>query len=290
MDANASTSSSTCPSGGSLSGSTCTRTATASKVYGCPNNSYRAQSFVSDGRGTGYCRFNASGALNTSFWCESKSHTKLSGANVVRIGTEKYECRISSVVVNYQCQGGWSRTGPGGQACTTSYGATPGATTYSCSGTNPTGSKCYYYASPSYNCELGFAKSGSGSGTVCIKININNVSANTKTSCADQYIEKDGECQKTVTAPTKSSYACSDSKFTLAGTECNRTVGGTEVKTEPKISYACPSGYKASGTGADLRCEITKISTAEKVTRYECKDGWTRRQSGPTFDCVLIKV
>ena len=94
---------------------------------------------------------------------------------------------------------------------------------------------------------------------------------NTKYSCKSGYSLNGKYCYKTVVADTKSA---------------EKTIVDYKTYTEDalvkvnkgKVTYSCPSGYTAEGSGSSLKCY-------KNVTTYSCPSGYTAEGSGSSLKC-----
>jgi conjugal transfer mating pair stabilization protein TraN len=284
-----------CPSGYSRSGSGCARTVSATlnqSAPTCSSGTVEGSSCVSySGLVPSYKYTCPSGytMLSTGTTCRRAAYNNTFAPCVSGDRYALYYCyRDATRTTTMVCPANYTRIST--ERCKRVYGPVTISSYYTCSGgVKPSGSSCTYWATPIYSCETGFAKAGSGTSTTCSRINITNVSVTTSTSCPSGYTSADGKCQRTVTVAPQKTLGCSDG-YTLTGSKCIRIVGGSEVTAQPTITYKCPSGYASIGSGASMTCEKKETSTTEKTTQYQCEDGWTRRQAGTTFDCVLLRA
>lgn len=301
-DATSSTSNPTCPSGGSrISNTTCRLSMAIQQKpnYACPSTvtgSYNIAGtakvvFLGSSQGGSYkCQFKK----NNTYGCFRQWKRADGGTSMGAVpGASSYTsttCIVNAVISSYTagCASTSYRLYAG--ACIYDYAATPGVTTWSCpDGVTPDGSrKCNYSKAANLYCDSGFAKSGSGSGTSCSRVNIQNASAIVSKSCGAGYTQAGDKCERTNSKAGESKYSCSGD-YDLSGTNCIKIIGGSEVKANPSVSYSCPSGYKSSGSGSDTKCTKEEKSTADKQKQYVCEDGWTKRQEGEKIDCVLVK-
>lgn len=279
-----------CPNGGSLSGSTCTTTSQSRVSY-----TYCSKQTTTNGFGN-YSYKYVPAILMMGCATPEKSSTS-GGCTGGSMGSRKvgtsyvYYCYYRAGAA---CPSGY--TDGTGSFCvkytTSSYAAT-GSTTKNCNAypdlrLNSSQTECYKTGTVNLYCDSGFAKSGSGSGTTCSRVNIQNASANVSKSCPSGYSQSGDNCERTISKAGDAKYTCSDG-YDLSGTNCTKIVGGNELKTDPSVSYKCPSGYKTEGSGSDMKCTKTQTSTVDREKQYVCEDGWVRRQAGDKIDCVLVR-
>lgn len=74
--------------------------------------------------------------------------------------------------------------------------------------------------------------------------------------------------------------------YTKDGTKCIKD-NSTTIKATKKVTYSCPSGYKAIGAGADMKCQKGTSETvdATKTTTYTCPNGYIKSGSGESTKC-----
>ena len=289
-----------CPDGSPPSGSSCSKQVSVEKVttttYTCPVNVLNSKTSLGYSIRETTCYFS-----NKLMPKEAKCYYQgSSGSNYIVTGSTNLD--KTGAVSNTKCWVGGTKT-VSAPKCPSAYPSCIKTTTYSATSSvsakncdaypglilNSAKTECYKTGTVTLSCDPGFAKSGSGSGTTCLKIDINNVSATAKSSCPSGGLVKDNKCEKTTTVSPQSSPSC-EYGYTPAGTQCSRTVGGTEVKANPAVTRTCPDLFIPIGTGSAIKCEKKETSTAEKQTKLVCDDGWIKRQSGDKFDCVLTKA
>lgn len=280
-----------CPSGGTLSGSTCTITTQSRTGYTyCDSINARYASkygtFTYKSTGWGMRCATADRSSSKGMSCPSTMGSRKIGSSYV------YYCQLPA---DRACPSGY--TSGTGDYCvktiTSTYGAST-STTKNCDAypdlrLNSSQTECYKTGTVNLYCDSGFAKSGSGKSTSCSRVNIQNVSANVSKSCESGYSQSGDKCERSISKPGESKYACSDG-YNLSGTNCTKIVGGNEVKADPSVAYKCPSGYKTEGSGRDMKCTKSSTSTADKEKQYVCEDGWIKRQAGDKIDCVLVRA
>lgn len=284
-----------CPSGYSQSGKTgpamqCDQSYPAERVFpGCAYDSTANLQTVDSG-GIRECRYSKKIVTES---CPSGWNR---GSVVERVGSRTFY-RCSKIVVyapiSYKCVITYKVSGT---SCVRSANPVVTVSTncpadYTKQGTG-VNTKCQKSEPKSVDanlfCDKDYAKKGSGSNTSCVRVHIQNASPNESKYCDGGYSRVGDQCEKTITRDGESRYTC-ESGYDVSGSSCTRIVGGTEVKTDPSVSYKCPSGYKSEGSGSNMKCSKTEVSTADKLTKYLCEDGWQKRQAGNKFDCVLVE-
>ncbi len=266
-----------CPQGGTRNGTTCTKTqaATESQSYG----SWSSSVFYSPSAGL------ATSCGGTS--CIEYLGTVTGAVCGAPCGNKgvgyKYARKTRSVVTNYSCPSGWSRSG---STCTYSYAATAtqGEGTYSCpQGGTRSGTKCTIEttatATPgegTYSCPQG----GTRSGTKCT-ITIEATQSTTYT-CPSGYTRNDKTCTKTYDAtvvPGQGTYTCPEGG-TRSGNKCTIV---KDADRHQETKYTCPSGYTYNAT--TKKCE-SKINATEVITyTYSCPAGYTKSGEGENTKC-----
>ncbi|BFM12486.1 hypothetical protein R50072_26390 [Simiduia litorea] len=210
--AQVSTTTYSCSAGWSLSGTSCSRTLTATATQ------------------------------NTNYQCSSG--WSLSGSTCSRTLTA-----TATQNTNYQCSSGWNLSG---SSCSRVLTATAGSqTTYSCdSGWSLSGTSCNRTLSNtatqnvSYSCASGWSLSGSQCSRVLVQPQI--VEAVNQCPSGYSYNAGADNCQKQQTQAASSSinYSC-PVNYSLSGTSCS----ATESKAATVgVSYSCPAGYSYSAT------------------------------------------
>ena len=148
---------------------------------------------------------------------------------------------------------------------TTTVNTTPSTTKqepYSCSKTERRCSTSYQSYSYSCNCTSSVGPTGKTitSCSTCY-------GSTPVESCSD--VSVSSTCYKTVTVPGSTSYSCPSGTTLQEGS-------GASLKC---YKTSCPSGYTASGSGANLKC-------TKNVTSYSCPSGTTLQEgSGASLKC-----
>jgi hypothetical protein len=265
----------TCPSGGTLSGTTCDVTT-----------------------GTTYAATATTSA--TTYTCPSGGTLSGTICDVTNGGTyaASYEQTGSSPTYGYSCPNGGSSDGAGN--CISSYAATA---TYTCSSGTLEGdgvtcltSMGNYTATATYTCGSGW--SGGGSSSQCYRF----ISTTQATCTADSgtwlgggscetYASGSGPtyscpsggtltdgyggytCLTSTSAPATLSYSCPNGGSSDGAGNCTSTYGASYSQTgsSPTYGYACPSGGSLSGTTCTTTSSSTYNATATLgATTYTC--------------------
>ena len=242
-----------CPNGGNLSGTTCTKTETRNR----PTNTT-----------SGY--YTCNGNRTNSSTCSSTSYANKT-------------CKTKSGKTTYSCPNGGTLSGT---TCT--YNATKQGTGSSSSiscpaGYTMSGNKCIktmsataHTTSTEYTCPQGYVREG----TTCYQYSQSSTKKTYSYTCPEGFDKKgEGEattCTKFVEATT--SYYCEDESEELVGNKCIKTIkGGLK-------GYDCPSGYildkdkcykKTTETINATEITNTTVSYEYKWSSESHLDGWT---------------
>lgn len=249
----------TCPSGGTLNGTTCTidqkgtYKAASTTKYTCPSGgSLSGTTCVVSKTGT----YKAASVTRAS--CPSGG--SLSGTTCVRTGS--YSARAVTTTSNVS---GWYDTAVAGYEC----GNTRRVQVCSTCSTYKTQWYCTHSsASTSYSCPKG----GSLSGSTCYISSNYDASISTSYSCPNGGSLSGSTCtlhdNATYAANVKTSYNCSKGG-SLSGSTCTVT-RSTNYNATPKVTYSCPADYTQSGSGTDTKCTKT-IKKYKQEPVYETR-------------------
>lgn len=290
----------TCPSGWSLSGTTCTlqqASGAAVSGYSCPANytlSGSSCTSIQPAGVSGYtcpsgytlsgttCTMVLTQAAGTASYSCPSGFT-LSGSVCYKSDTQpantSYSCpsgyalsgttctmsNQSAAIVSYTCPSGWTMNGNTCQQHTT-YQA---QITYTCPSTwTLNGSTCSssstYAASLIYTCPSGWSVQGSS----CV--NNYSYAPNVSYSCPAGWALSGSQCSMTSSYPATVTYSCG-SGWSLSGSSCSQSVTST-----PSVSYYCPSGWTQNGSTCTQSYSYT-------TTQTSCPSGGTI--SNFTFSC-----
>ncbi|MGN1338564.1 MAG: hypothetical protein ACI4WW_08850 [Candidatus Coprovivens sp.] len=259
----------TCPNGGTLSGTKCTKSvdasynATPNTTYTCPNGGT-----LSGTKCNVKSTQNATPNKNTTYSCPNGGTLNGTKCTITTNATPNtiYTCPTGYKLVGSTCKKTYKATpseGPGaytcpnggtlnGSICTLTTNATPhtGETTYTCpEGLVLEGTKCKATIDAEkeniykYTCPEGYTQSGSGENTKCSKV-----------------------------IRTEGTYYCEDAEATLVGNKCVKTVKG-------EISYyTCPEDYTLNGTTCSKSTVVTIDATVSTVTTTSYKYMWSTKQ------------
>lgn len=279
-----------CPSGGTVSGSTCvtggstpavgtptyscttgtldgtscvtpatTVPATATTTYACPSGSTLIGMGCSTSATPAIPSYSCdSGMILTGSYCGSTTTTPASGNSFFG-----YSCSSGGVLSN--SLGGWICTSTTYFPATTVYSCpTGGLVSGSACITNPTTPAT---ATTTYSCPNG----GSLSGSICYSTTI--IGAAVVYTCGPTATLSGSYCGSATTTPASGSslfgYSCP------SGGVLSQSIGGwicTSTTYFPATAgYSCPSGYSLSGTA----CSITTLASATSTLTYSCPTGST---------------
>ena len=292
-----------CPTGYTLSGTTCYKNLADSKIEATAN--YKTIDVVVDAlkNTTGSYPVYADPIVDAD-----SSYTCPSGYD--RDGDKCYKsisATAESETVSYTCPSGYTKNGT---KCTKtetiSATVSGGQTTYTCpSGYRKNGTKCTKTETISatvsggqttYTCPSGYRKNG----TKCTKTTTTTTSATKTTdkvykygtfqsapsgyicSTSTQYVcTSSSNCPGYITVYTscyknQTTYTC-PSGYTKSGTKCTKSTTSTINATAntSATTYTCPSGYTQSGSICQ-RTQTISATASTSTTTYTCPSGYTK--------------
>ncbi|MBB2486349.1 RHS repeat-associated core domain-containing protein [Mitsuaria sp. WAJ17] len=288
----------TCPSGGTLSGSSCV---VSSSVPATPSYNCAGVGSLSTYNGMAAC-VTPSVYANTGSEAPAACSDEYGSYGLSYLGAKQtagklWACAYQPKVTGYSCSSGTLQ----GSQCvsSSSYGATP---TYNCpSGGTLDGSMCRrsklvtQAASVSgYSCQPGYTLSGTTcngyvyeapvkryscpsadwtlSGTTCSKTTAESQGASPRYTCRSGWTLSGQTCSTSTTQAPTTQYSC-DSGWTLSGSSCSRTTVST---VGARITgYTCDTGYTLQ---ADNTCKTSSSTPA--TPKYGCPDGSSSTAGG----------
>ena len=240
-----------CPSGGTLSGTTCSgiNYIGTTTEYSCPSGGTLS--------GTS-CVVDQSVAPTTSYSCQ---------AGWTLSGSTCYQTNSQAAAVSYSCPSGGTLSGT---VCYVN-STTTANVAYSCpAGATLSGSTCtstiMQNADVSYNCPAGWTLSGN---------QCNSTQTQTATpiyTCPVGYSLSGSMCSMTNVQPATAQYAC-PANYSLSGTTCTLT-------TPAQVNYSCPTDYSLGGT----TCSQTLTQAANGT--LVCADAAATMQDGKCYGTV----
>ncbi len=257
----------TCPSGGSLSGSSCV---VSSATPATPSYDCAGVGSLSTYNGAAAC-LTPSVYANTSSEAPAACSDEYGSYGLSYLGAKQtaaklWACAYQPKITGYRCTSGTLQ----GNQCvsSSSYAATP---SYSCpSGGTLDGSTCRRTkvatqgaTVSSYTCPPGYTQSGSSCNGYITEAPVKRYSCPTA-----EWTLSGTSCSKSVpeSQPASSRYVCR-SGWTLSGSTCS-----TSTSQQPTVQYSCDSGWTLSGSS----CSRTSTSTvAATVSGYTCSPGYT---------------
>ena len=133
-----------------------------------------------------------------------------------------------------------------------------------------------------YTCPSGYIKTGTGEDTKCYKIDtVAKNSSNATPTCPDGYSISGNTCVKVNKATSIAANKKCPDGYSVSGSSCVKLKKPTKKAANKKYSctkgslsgtkcYYCPSGYKQTGSGANISCYkyVTKYKTSYSKNWY----------------------
>ncbi len=294
--------SSSCPSGFSSSGSSCSKLVTTAFSFSCPSGYSRSGTTCSKLNAAAFSYSCPSGYSRSGSSCSKLQTTGFSYSCPSGYSRSGSSCsKLLTTAFSYNCPNGYSRSG---SLCSKLQTA---AFSYSCPNDyTKSGSSCSKLVANSntWSCPSGYTRSGS----TCSKTLSNNFSYRCPTnyqlgsngSCS-RYQSKGYSlscdnntftanigteiCEKTLTATHINK--CNDPRYTLAGSSCSLLLDEKETwvcsdsdyfktsetncrkQTDTNLAGNCPAGYVKNGTECEINSTIAKLeSCPASYTRH----------------------
>ena len=302
----------TCPSGYTLSGTTCYKNLADSKVDAKAN--YKTTDVVVNAlkntTGSYPVYANPIVDVDSSYTCPS---------GYTRSGNTCYKsvsATAESETVSYTCPSGYTRSG---SKCikteTINATASTGRTTYTCPrGYTLSGTKCTKTTTSTVSATKSTDKvykygtfQSAPSGYICststqyvctsssncpgyITVYTSCYKNQTTYTCPSGYTKSGTKCTRTTTSTVNATanagattYTC-PSGYTKSGTKCTKTITIDADVVGGGLNYTCPSGYSLEGK----RCYKYTSADIDYDYTYTCPSGYIRSGSGSSTQCYKI--